>query len=53
MINLIDGLFLLVIFFLLLKRKVVGSNLKINKNDKYYKYRVWLTMIEKNKKKNQ
>ena len=32
--NLIDGLFLCVIVFLLLKRKVDTSNLKINKNDK-------------------
>ena len=53
MFNLIDGLFLLVIIFLLLKSKLDTSNLKINKYDKYYRYRVWLTIIEKNKKKNQ
>ena len=51
--NLIDGLFLCVIVFLLLKRKVDTSNLKINKNDKYYRYRRWLTILDKNKKKNQ
>ena len=53
MFNLIDGLFLLVIIFLLLKSKLDTSNLKINKYDKYYRYRRWLTIIEKNKKKNQ
>ena len=53
LINLINGLFLCVIFFLLLKRKVDSSNLKINKYDKYYRYRRWLTILDKNKKKNQ
>lgn len=51
--NLIDGLFLFVIIYLMVKKKLDTSTLKIKKNDKYYRYRRWLTILDKNKKKNQ
>jgi len=51
MMNIIDGLFIFTIIFLFLKRKVDMSKPKKDSvYDKYYKYRVWLTILEKNKK---
>ena len=49
--NIIDALFIFTIIFLFLKRKVEESKPKQPVvTDKYYKYRVWLTLLEKNKK---
>jgi hypothetical protein len=53
MINIIDGLFMIAIIFLCLKSKVDMSKPKQHVGtDKYYRYRVWLTILAKNKKNN-
>jgi len=51
MMNLIDLIFIFTIIFLFLKRKVERVK-KPPVTDRYYKYRVWLTILE-SKKKNQ
>ena len=49
--NIIDALFIFTIIVCFVKGKVEESKIKQPVvTDKYYKYRVWLTILENNKK---
>jgi len=50
MINIIDLIFVVAIIVCFVKGKVEES--KPKQPDKYYRYRVWLTILAKNKKNN-
>jgi len=50
MINLIDLIFILAVIICFVNGKVERVKKQPVLTDKYYKYRVWLTLLEKHKK---